>query len=285
MCKLLTRGFTAGWIMWPGGGIAATVAAWQAEYGLGPIDRFSWSLSQPPEPLSPRQANLAKLLQPIACGSAYRPMPAHHRHLETVPELVLASTSAYRRQLLAQLGLAFRVIDPQVDEQRLPGENAAESVERLARAKALAAGRILTAASPSRCLIIGSDQLSILGAKVLGKPGTQANARRQLQQASGHPVEFVTAIAVLDSTTQDITSRVIHNRVWFKVLSDAQIDAYLDREQPLDCAGSFKSEGLGIALFRRVQGDDPNALVGLPLIALCALLEAQGLDVLTAAKA
>ncbi len=215
------------------------------------------------------------------------PTPARYPRPDPQPELILASTSPYRKQLLTRLGLPFQTFNPGIDEHRPCGENGARSVERLARAKALAVDRALAVREPGNSppprLIIGSDQLSILADKVLGKPGTCAAARRQLQQASGQCVEFVTGIAVLNSVTRNHISRVIHNRVWYKNLSERQIEAYLKVEQPLDCAGSFKAEGLGIALLQRLDGDDPNALIGLPLIALCTLLEAQGLEVLTAA--
>jgi MAF protein len=201
-------------------------------------------------------------------------------------EIILASTSPFRKQLLARLELPFQVMDPAIDEPRHAGESAAQSVERLSQEKAQAVLQVLSVqADQEECaptLIIGSDQLCVIGDRVVGKPHTLENARRQLQQASGHSVEFVTGISVLHSATQTLLSRVIHNKVWFKELSLKQIDAYLHKERPLECAGSFKSEGLGIALFKRIEGDDPNALIGLPLIALCDLLFEHGLDVLSA---
>ncbi len=208
----------------------------------------------------------------------------NHRN-NSLPELILASSSPYRRQLLARLGLPFSVFKPEVDEQRLPGENGTQSVERLARAKARAVEQLWIAqglgGAQSGAMIIGSDQLAVLDGQVLGKPGTEEAATRQLLHASGNSVEFVTAIAVLNTTAQQMLSRVISNRVWFRDLTRNQIEAYLKIEQPLDCAGSFKAEGLGIALFKRIEGHDPNALIGLPLIALCSMLEEQGLEVLT----
>jgi len=215
------------------------------------------------------------------------PTPDPYHRIDSRPDLILASTSAYRKQLLARLGLPFQTFNPGIDERRRSGESGAQSVERLARAKAQAVDQALAAQDNSdhrpQRLIIASDQLSILADKVLGKPGSYAAAHRQLTQSKGRCVEFVTGIAVLNSAARKLTSRVIHNRVWFKDLSSDQIEAYLKVEKPFDCAGSFKSEGLGIALFHRLEGDDPNALIGLPLIALCDLLLAQGLDVLTTA--
>ncbi len=201
-------------------------------------------------------------------------------------ELILASTSPFRRQLLARLDLPFQVINPAIDEPRHTGESAAQSVERLSQDKALAVSQLFSVPTAHKDgetkLIIGSDQLCVIGERVVGKPHTLENARKQLQRASGHSVEFVTGISVLNSSNKTLLSRVIHNRVWFRELSLKQIDAYLHKEQPLECAGSFKSEGLGIALFQRIEGDDPNALIGLPLIALCELLLEHGLDVLSA---
>ncbi len=200
------------------------------------------------------------------------------------PTLVLASTSPYRKALLKRLNLPFQTINPQIDEQQLATETATQTVERLAAAKARAAGQQLQhktpQENPQRYLIIGSDQLSVFSGKVLGKPKTHEAATRQLRQASGQCVQFFTGLAVLNSATGNLLSSVAHNEVWFRDLTDTQIETYLNVEKPLDCAGSFKSEGLGIALFRRIEGDDPNALIGLPLICLCNLLQAQGLDVL-----
>lgn len=222
----------------------------------------------------------------IVPPGADRPAPPGSSPQAAAARLILASTSPYRRQLLARLELPFQVLDPGVDERREPGESGAQSVERLARAKAAAAARQLAAAAgpePAVSLIIGSDQLSQLDGVILGKPGTHEAARKQLYRASGREVEFVTAIALFNSATAALSSRVIRNQVQFRNLSESQVEAYLRLEQPYDCAGGFKSEGLGIALFQRISGDDPNALIGLPLIALCELLAAQGLDVLTAA--
>ena len=189
--------------------------------------------------------------------------------------LVLASTSKYRRALLERLGLAFEVAAPRVDEQPLTGEAPAGTALRLARLKAQSlAGRYPDA------LIIGSDQVAALGNERLDKPGSHENAVRQLRRVSGRTADFHTAVALLDSRTGKLDSRVIPCRVTFRTLDDARIEAYLRREQPYDCAGSAKAEGLGITLIARMQTDDPTSLIGLPLIALTGMLENAGLAVL-----
>lgn len=191
------------------------------------------------------------------------------------PRLVLASTSRYRRSLLERLGVAFEVADPGVDEARRAGEAPEAMAERLARAKALSvAGRF------PGSLIIGCDQVAHCDGEILGKPGTHANAVRQLQTLSGREAVFHTAVCVHDARSAASKVRVVPCRVVFRRLDGALIESYLAKEQPYDCAGSAKSEGLGIALIARIEGDDPTALVGLPLIALVDLLRAQGLDVL-----
>lgn len=189
--------------------------------------------------------------------------------------IVLASTSPFRRALLQKLGLPFEVDAPAVDETRQPGESPAELVGRLAREKA----RAVAIRHPD-ALIIGSDQVAVLDATVVGKPGDHATATAQLSRASGRSVEFLTGLCVLDAASGSAEVEVVPFRVVFRTLSPAQIENYLRREQPYDCAGSFKSEGLGIALFERLEGEDPNALVGLPLIRLVRLLEAHGVAVL-----
>jgi septum formation protein len=191
------------------------------------------------------------------------------------PRLVLASTSRYRRGLLERLGVAFEVADPGVDETRRAGEPPEAMAERLARAKALA-----VAARFPGSLIIGCDQVAHCDGEILGKPGTHANAVRQLRTLSGREAVFHTAVCVHDSRSAASLVRVVPCRVAFRRLDDALIESYLAKEQPYDCAGSAKSEGLGIALIARMDGEDPTALVGLPLIALVDLLREQGLDVL-----
>ncbi|TLY48935.1 MAG: septum formation inhibitor Maf [Gammaproteobacteria bacterium] len=184
-------------------------------------------------------------------------------------DLVLASTSRYRRELLERLTSHFRQESPQVDEAALPDEAPAHLAVRLAAAKARA-----VAVRHPNALVIGSDQVADCGGIVLGKPGNIANARRQLRESSGASVVFHTALCLIDA--RDATGRefaaIDTTRVVFRRLDDTEIERYLEQEQPFDCAGSFKSEGLGIGLFERIETVDPTALVGLPLIALCRLL-------------
>ncbi|HEX7914203.1 Maf family protein [Rudaea sp.] len=190
-------------------------------------------------------------------------------------DLVLASTSAYRRELLARLGVPFRQQSPQVDEAALPGEAPAVLAARLATAKASA-----VAATNPNALVIGSDQVADCAGSILGKPGDLARARQQLRASSANRVVFHTAICLID--THSAPTREFHaidtTTVVFRSLSDAEIERYLVHERPFDCAGSFKSEGLGITLFERVESQDPTALIGLPLIALCRLLREAGVD-------
>ena len=190
-------------------------------------------------------------------------------------ELVLASSSPYRQALLKRLGLPFLCASPDIDEAALPGETPQQLTSRLAIAKA----RALAPRFPQH-LIIGSDQVASIDNTILGKPGSVANARDQLRQASGRRVEFFTGLCLLDSKTEAMQTSVECFAVHFRTLTDAQISTYIKREMPLDCAGSFKSEGLGIALFERLEGDDPNTLIGLPLIRLTQMLEKAGLPVL-----
>ncbi len=189
-------------------------------------------------------------------------------------ELVLASTSPYRRELLARLGVPFKVAPPHVPEERLPGESAEVMAARLARAKALA-----VAAGFRTALVIGSDQVADCDGRILGKPGDHARASAQLRSLSGREVVFHTAVCVHNAATGTTLERVVASRVRFRTLGDAAIERYLERERPYDCTGSAKAEGLGIALLERVESDDPTALIGLPLIALVGLLHAQGFDV------
>lgn len=191
----------------------------------------------------------------------------------TAPPLVLASTSPYRRDLLARLRLPFVCDAPQVDESRHPGESPADLVLRLARAKARAvAGR------HPEALIVGSDQVACLAGEILGKPLDHAAAVDQLTRASGQRVAFHTGLCVLHVPTGREEALVEPFQVHFRPLTPACIDGYLARERPYDCAGSFKSEGLGIALFERLEGDDPTALIGLPLIRLVTLLDTWGVS-------
>jgi septum formation protein len=191
-------------------------------------------------------------------------------------DLILASTSVYRRELLARLTTRFRQQAPHVDETAQPGEAPAALAARLATAKARAVGALNLQA-----LIIGSDQVADCAGLILGKPGTGENARRQLRASSGRTVIFHTAICVIDTCSTPAREYLAMDvtRVEFRRLGDEEIERYLARERPYDCAGSFKSEGVGISLFERIQSQDPTALIGLPLIALCQLLREAGIDV------
>jgi MAF protein len=191
--------------------------------------------------------------------------------------LVLASGSLWRRQLLDRLGLAYCWASPDIDETRRPGEAPAALVERLALGKARRVAQEYDAH-----LIIGADQVAVFGDDILGKPGDADTACANLQRFSGQRVRFLTGLALVD--TAHGRQRLVHERydVVFRSLSAAEIERYVDRERPFDCAGSFRMEGLGITLFERLEGDDPNTLIGLPLIRLCALLREAGLDPLLA---
>ncbi|MEO7432262.1 MAG: Maf family nucleotide pyrophosphatase [Dokdonella sp.] len=189
-------------------------------------------------------------------------------------DLVLASTSRYRRKLLGRLTTRFRVVAPAVDETREPEESPLGLAERLARAKA----RAVSAACPA-AWVIGSDQVAEVDGRILGKPGTGTAACEQLRASSGRVVRFHTAVCVIgchgghvrEQSATDLT------HVVFRSLKDDEIARYVARENPLDCAGSFKAEGLGITLFERIESSDPTALIGLPLIAVARLLRAAGM--------
>lgn len=189
--------------------------------------------------------------------------------------IILASTSPYRRVLLERLQLPFSCIPPEVDEIAHPGEAPKELAGRLAMAKACAVADLYPDA-----LVIGSDQVASLGDRTLGKPGNIENAREQLRMSSKNEVMFYTGVALVSRARRFERCHVEPFGVRFRTLDDARIDTYLQREQPYDCAGSFKAEGLGIALFERLRGDDPTSLEGLPLIALSSLLAEAGIDVL-----
>ena len=188
--------------------------------------------------------------------------------------LVLASGSKYRKTLLKRLGVPFKVWAPDVDESPLRGELPSDTAVRLARVKAEAGGRQF-----SQSWIIGSDQVADLDGRPIGKPGNLENARRQLRELSGHTVLFHTALCVWNARLERRHERLVTTDVAFRRLTDAEIDRYLEQEGAFDVAGSAKSEGLGISLLSRLGGDDPTALVGLPLIALSAMLRAEGFDV------
>ena len=195
-------------------------------------------------------------------------------------QLVLASSSKYRAELLERLGIEFSTASPDVDETPLPGEAPRALVARLAEAKARAVAVYHPAA-----LIIGSDQVAVHLADgtevVLGKPHTAQRARTQLQALSGQHVHFLTSLCLLNAAADKVQLRVVDTPVAFRKLTEREIERYVEREQPLDCAGAFKSEGLGIALFESIGGEDPNALIGLPLIELCTMLRAEGISVLS----
>jgi septum formation protein len=192
-----------------------------------------------------------------------------------MPQLVLASTSPFRRELLQKLRLAFTTDSPDIDESHHEGETPEQLVARLAEEKAMA-----VAERQPNSLIIGSDQVAVIDGKILGKPGSHDNAIAQLKTASGRRVTFLTGLCLYNSTTGDSQVEVVPFGVVFRELSESQIENYLKAEQPYNCAGSFKSEALGIALFERLEGEDPNTLIGLPLIRLVRMLEAEGIRVI-----
>lgn len=193
-----------------------------------------------------------------------------------MPPIILASSSRYRRQLLEKFSISFSYEPPDIDENPRPGESPENLVQRLAITKAQA----LSPRHPQH-LIIGSDQIAVLNGRILGKPGSHQAATEQLREASGQTLRFHTGLALVNSATQRVQYACPLYEVRFRSLTDSQIDAYLRKERPYDCAGSFKSEGLGIALFEHIRGDDPNTLVGLPLIELTRMLLNEGVDVLS----
>ena len=196
--------------------------------------------------------------------------------MPSAPRLILASSSAYRRELLGRLRLPFEAIAPDLDESPLPGEPPEATALRLARAKAAC-----VAAQAPGSIVIGSDQVATLDGEQIGKPGSHAAALAQLQKMRGRRVVFHTALCVWDARATALTGAAqvenIQTVVTFRDLPDAELDAYLRIEQPYDCAGSAKNEGLGIALLARIDSSDPTALTGLPLIALTGMLRKAGL--------
>lgn len=193
----------------------------------------------------------------------------------TKPQLVLASTSPFRRELLARLGLPFEIANPAVDESSLPGESPEATALRLSEAKA----RAVASKFPD-ALIIGSDQVACLDGQIFGKPGNHENAVKQLRVMRGRSVNFFTGLCLLNTRTGEAHLCGVPTLVTFRELADTEIENYLRREQPYNCAGSAKSEGLGIAVIAKMEGSDPNALIGLPLIALCDLLRKENFNVL-----
>ena len=200
------------------------------------------------------------------------PVPAFIGNSIMPQNLILASTSRYRKALLEKLGLPFECAAPDVDEQPLAGESAEALVARLARAKADA-----IAGQRDHGLIIGSDQVCVCDNHILGKPGTIDNAIAQLMAAQGRSVTFYTGLCVLNAATNEIHQLIEPFTVHFRDLDESAIRRYVEAELPLDCAGSFKCEGMGIVLFKGLEGRDPNALIGLPLIGLIELLERHGI--------
>jgi septum formation protein len=190
------------------------------------------------------------------------------------PRLILASTSAYRRELLGRLRVPFEAVAPGCDEHRLPAEPAQELAVRLARLKAETVG-----ARHPGSVVIGSDQVALRGSEILGKPGSVERCTLQLQQSSGHEVVFLTAVHVLDGRNARAESHVDHTVVRFRSLAAEEIARYVAADSPLDCAGGFKAESLGIALFDRIESSDPTALTGLPLIWVSAALRRAGIPV------
>jgi len=185
--------------------------------------------------------------------------------------LILASTSRYRRELLSRLGLPFEAKAPGAPELAIPGELPAVMAARLALAKA-------RSIDTPDALVIGSDQVASLDGRLLRKPGGHATALRQLEACQGRTVIFDTAVAIIDSRTGAALEHVDRTEVRFAALETAALDRYVQREQPFDCAGSFKAEGLGVALFERIDSSDPTALIGLPLIWLAGALRELGVD-------
>ncbi|MDH5395176.1 MAG: Maf-like protein [Gammaproteobacteria bacterium] len=190
-------------------------------------------------------------------------------------KLVLGSTSPFRKAILDKLGLAYEVAAPEVDETAINNETPQQLVERLSIAKAKA-----VANKTANALVIGSDQVAVINNEIVGKPHTHDNAVKQLKNASGKTVTFYTGLCLYNSVTDQYQSEVVPFNVVFRELSDSQIEHYLQKEQPYNCAGSFKSEALGIVLFEKLEGDDPNTLMGLPLIRLVKMLEKEGFPVL-----
>jgi 7-methyl-GTP pyrophosphatase len=190
------------------------------------------------------------------------------------PPLVLASTSAYRRALLGRLGIEFACVSPATDETPLERETPVDLAGRLARLKAES-----VAASRPDAVVVGSDQVALLGEQVLGKPGTAERCIEQLRQSSGREVLFLTAVHVIGPRGSRVESHMDRTTVRFRALDDAEIERYVSAERPLDCAGGFKAESLGISLFERIGSDDPTGLTGLPLIWLCGALRRAGIPV------
>jgi len=195
-------------------------------------------------------------------------------NMEHPRKLVLASTSPFRKELLQRLSVPFETFAPDVDESHLPDEPPEQLVQRLSAAKARAG-----AAQFPDALIIGSDQVAVCDNEILGKPGTHENACRQLSRLAGHRVSFLTGLCLLDAASDHARVDLVAYHVTFRKLTAQQIERYLGEEKPYNCAGSFKSEGLGVSLFESMEGEDPTALIGLPLIRLTTWLNDAGIAI------
>jgi septum formation protein len=189
--------------------------------------------------------------------------------------LILASSSKYRRELLQKLSIPFNTVSPKIDETALEGEKPFETALRLAQEKAMKIGK-----KHPHALIIGCDQVATLDGEQLGKPLNHQNATKQLQKMRGREVTFHSALCLYNAATNNMQAEVVPYLVKFRMLSDAQIENYLNKEQPYQCAGSAKSEGLGIVLIERMIGEDPNALIGLPLIKLVTMLTNENIQLI-----
>lgn len=194
-------------------------------------------------------------------------------------KLILGSSSPYRRSLLERLNLTFECQSPDINETPLANESAIDLVKRLSISKAQ---QVRADRNEQNNLIIASDQVAVLDQEVLGKPHTRDKAIEQLTRFSQRKVTFLTGLCILDSSNGEYQYQLSEYHVFFRQLSQPEIESYVDLEQPLDCAGSFKCEGLGVALFSKMEGDDPNGLIGLPLIALCNMLREHGINPLLA---
>ena len=190
--------------------------------------------------------------------------------VNSIPKIILASSSPFRRELLARLEIPFECISPDIDESASTGESPQQLVERLSVEKAQT-----IANDQPNALVIGSDQVAVHGNHIVGKPRDHDHAVNQLREASGQTITLYTGLALINSDSGNIQSEVVPYSVEFRELSDAMIESYLKKEQPYNCAGSLKSEGLGITLLQRFIGDDPSTLIGLPLIRLIRMLEAE----------
>ena len=193
---------------------------------------------------------------------------------ETIINLILASSSPYRRSLLQRLEIPFESESPDVDESQLEGENPTDLVLRLAEIKAAA----IAPAHPE-ALIIGSDQIAVADDEILTKPGDHENAIKQLKKVSGKSIVFLTGLCVINTTNNNIQKDCITYTVHFRDLTEDEIERYLLKEKPYDCAGAFKSEAYGVSLMQRMEGNDPTSLIGLPLIRLSEMLRNEGLNI------